>query len=186
MNKILLIPFIFFVFSCSNYSPKPQGYFRIELPERQYTNFEENPHFSFDISSIAIAVKDSEDNKNWFNIVYPDFKATIYCSYLPIAPQFLSEMTEDSRKLVYKHVVKADVISEQIYSNPEYNVYGTIYSLEGDVASPFQFYLTDSVSDFFRASLLFDAVPNQDSIAPVLNFVKEDIIKMIESFRWEK
>ena len=80
--------------------------------------------------------------------------------------------------------MKAEAIVEQTFNNPGKKVYGALYHIEGNVATPLQFVLTDSVSHFLRASLLFDAVPNQDSIVPVLNYIKEDVIRLIESFEW--
>jgi gliding motility-associated lipoprotein GldD len=80
--------------------------------------------------------------------------------------------------------MKANAITKEPFSNPEKRVYGTLYHLEGNVASPLQFMLTDSSSHFFRASLLFNTVPNQDSIAPVLIYIKEDVMRLIESFEW--
>ena len=120
----------------------------------------------------------------WFNISYPDLNAKLYCTFLPITPTQLSEVSEDSRKLVYRHAVKADIIDGHLFSNPDYRVFGILYLLEGNVASPLQFVLTDSVAHFFRASLLFNNTPNQDSIAPVLDYIKEDVERLIESFRW--
>jgi len=36
-----------------------------------------------------------------------------------------------------------------------------------------------------RGSLYFNATPNKDSIAPVLDFVSKDITKLIETLQWE-
>jgi gliding motility-associated lipoprotein GldD len=54
-----------------------------------------------------------------------------------------------------------------------------------EAASPFQFYLTDSTKNFVRGALYFNTVPNNDSLAPVIDFLKQDIIHMIETFRWK-
>ena len=73
----------------------------------------------------------------------------------------------------------AEAITEQPYGNPEHKVYGILYDIKGDAASPIQFMLTDSVHHVLRGALYFDAVPNKDSIAPVLNYVRKDIIRML-------
>jgi gliding motility-associated lipoprotein GldD len=96
------------------------------------------------------------------------------------------ELVEDSRRLVFKHTVKADGIDESKLINKDKKVYGLYYTIGGNSASSIQFFLTDSNKHFLRAALYFYAVPQADSIAPVLNFVKEDINHMIETFEWVK
>ena len=59
--------------------------------------------------------------------------------------------------------------------------------IEGvEAASPFQFYLTDSVDHFVRGALYFNVVPNNDSLAPVIDYLKDDMRHMIETFEWKK
>ncbi len=68
---------------------------------------------------------------------------------------------------------------------PEKNVYGTVYEIAGDAASSIQFFLTDSTKHYLRGALYFNAQPNKDSLAPLINFVREDIVVLIESFEWK-
>ncbi len=174
------------VTGCSDYSPKPRGYFRIELPEKSYRQLSAYPEFSFDIPSGSIIepVPDSTGGE-WFNIVYPDLDAKIYCGYLPITASGFKETAEDNYRFVYGHAIKADAIEVQPYTCPEQNVYGLVYDIKGNVATPVQFILTDSVRSFFRGSLYFNCTPNRDSIAPVVNYIREDIRLLMESFRWK-
>ena len=184
-NARNLFCFCFFLFSCSNPVPKPYGYYRINLPEHQYKRFTGYPDFSFDLSQYANIESVIDTVKGeWFNINYPAFNAKIYCTYSPIKPSQLNTFLNDKHRFVYLNVVKADAITEQSFANPEKRVYGILYHLDGNVATPLQFALTDSTAHFFGASLLFDAVPNQDSITPVLNYIKEDVKQLIESFEW--
>ena len=184
-NKILCFLLFSFLLSCSNPIPKPYGYYRIEMPEHTYERCNRYKDFNFDISLHAVIKQVTDTIKGeWFDICYPDFNARIYCSYFHINPAQLADLSEDCRKFVFRHVMKANAINEEQFSIPENNVHGTLYRLEGNVASPLQFVLTDSVNNFFRASLLFDNPPNQDSIAPALNYIKEDVERLIESFRW--
>ncbi|MCL2650940.1 MAG: gliding motility lipoprotein GldD [Candidatus Azobacteroides sp.] len=181
----ILFCFLILLYSCSNQAPKPYGYYRIDLPEHHYKRFTGYPDFNFDLSLYANVESVIDTVKGeWFNINYPAFNAKIYCSYFLIKPFHLNTFLEDNHKLVYRHVMKADAITEQSFSDPEKRVYGVLYHIEGNVATPLQFVLTDSTAHFFRASLLFDAAPNQDSIAPVLNYIKKDVRQLIESFEW--
>lgn len=171
---------------CESYTPKPIGYFRIELPEKKYVTFEnEGFPYSFEYADIAkIQEKKSLDDPYWIDVVYPNFRGRIYCSYKRVNNNF-HEISEDSRSFVYKHTVKADNITEQPYVDEERNVYGMLYELQGNTASSVQFVLTDSVNHFFRGALYFNTVPNQDSLAPVVDYVKEDIKHMIETIKFK-
>ena len=178
--------FFLFLTACSNYSPKPSGYFRIDLPAPVYSPVDTHG-FRMDISDQARIVSlPSEGEGVLFNIEYPFLNAQIHISYLPIKKDQLTQHTEVSRTFVYSHAIKADAINERAYQNPEQNVYGMIYNIEGNVATPTQFFLTDSVHSFFRGALYFNHVPNQDSITPVLEYINQDIEILIESFQWKR
>lgn len=81
---------------------------------------------------------------------------------------------------------KAKGVTEVAYSNPEQKVYGLIYEIEGDAASPIQFVISDSVHSFLRGALYFDTAFNRDSVAPVLAYINKDIHVIFESFRWKQ
>ena len=174
---------VLLIYSCKEtYMPKPHGYFRISFPEKQYNSYESDFPYTFqfpDYSKIELIDADS----CWINITFPDYNAKIYITYRTIDNN-LSTLLEQSRKFSYNHTSKADEISESLTINWNKRVFGTQYEIKGDVASSLQFYLTDSLQHFMRASLYFNERPNQDSIAPVLNFIKEDVEKLIESFEW--
>ena len=181
---LVLLPFLV---SCSDYSPKPTGYFRIDLPTPVYSSVDTFPCFQMDISNQARIVSlPSEDEAILFNIDYPSLNAQIHISYLPVKKDELTQLTEHSRTFVYRHAIKADAINERVYQNPEQKVYGMIYNIEGNVASHIQFFLTDSVHSFFRGALYFNSVPNQDSITPVLKYINQDIEILIENFQWKR
>ncbi|GHV23944.1 gliding motility lipoprotein GldD [Bacteroidia bacterium] len=183
--------FFLFIFICScsgGYFPKPSGYFRIELEQPVYRQFKDSSAlFSFNIQQQAniMAVVDTVEGDDWFDIDYPSLNARIYCSLLPIrSGKDLIAVSEDSHKFVYIHAIKADGISEKSYSDPENKVYALIYDVDGNVASPVQFVITDSIHYFLRGALSFNEVPNRDSIAPVKDYIRNDIQEIITSFRW--
>ncbi len=189
MQKILLFFLtLFFVAACSSPVPKPYGYFRIDLPEHEYRTFDSvYPPFTFDMSAYAkVLPRNSQNEKEeWVDIVYPNLNGRIHCSYVKLNGDF-QNVSEESRTLVYKHTVRADAIAEQPFENPEERVYGILYEITGNAASPLQFVLTDSVRHFLRGALYFNAPPNADSIAPVSAYVEEDLRQLIETLRWKK
>ncbi len=175
--------------SCDEYfQPKPRGYFRIHLPEKSYAPIQQKLPYSFDIPLYATLEKDNEPyaEKYWNNIIFPSFNAKIHLSYKAIKNN-LPKLLEDAHKLVNKHIPKANAINERIYLDKEKGVYGVTYSIKGaEAASPFQFYLTDSTHHFLRGALYFNVRPNNDSLAPVIDFLQKDIQKLIESFEWKE
>lgn len=180
---------LFIVTSCNNkvYVPKPMGYIQLIAPEHDYTNYKNDCPFTFEIAKEAVALPYPGDPKEyycWFNIKYPHHQATIYCTYAQLKGN-LAQYLDDSHELVYKHVIKSNAINESYVSDSLNRVFGTLYELKGDVASPFQFFLTDSTTHFFRASLYFDYKANYDSVAPILNYLQEDMIHIVETFKWQ-
>ena len=187
MNRIAAVIIIAIaLFSCRDSSiPKPTGYFRIDLPEKEYSLVDSIPFpFQFQLPQYAfVNLNRTENEPGFLNIDFPKYGARIHMSYLTVEGN-LPDLLENSRTLVYKHVAKAQDIGENLIYNEEDRVYGTYYQIEGNTASGSQFYLTDSSTHFLRGALYFNVQPNFDSIAPVQTFIKTDIENLIETFKW--
>lgn len=177
------------VSSCTNnYTPKPRGYFRIDLPERNYRVFDSTFPYTFEYPGYADITADSSKMAEtyWININYRPFNATLHFSYKVIRGNF-SQYINDAHTLVSKHIPKANAISQRGFTDPVHKVFGLVYDISGaDAASPYQFYLTDSISEFVRGALYFNHIPNNDSLQPVIDFLKTDMEHMINTFRWKK
>ena len=174
--------------SCSKVStPKPYGYYRISVPDTSYMDFAAiypTYPYTFDLSRNA-RVQPRNDEPYWINIYYPSLDATIHCSYKPVRNN-LRALTNDALDFVYRNASFANAIPEQDYTHPEANVYGVLFDLEGNTASSCQFFVTDSTHHFFRASVYCNCPPNADSLAPVYNYLRTDVIRMVETFEWKK
>jgi gliding motility-associated lipoprotein GldD len=177
--------------SCTNndYTPKPRGYFRIALPETQYRLLDSIYPYTYEypvyarITPDALALQET----NWINVDFPAFRGRIHVSYKEItSKEMLLQFFEDSRTLALKHIPKASSIEQLAFAYPENHVYGLIYNIKGlGAASPYQFVATDSTRHFLRGALYFDAIPNSDSLMPVIDFVKKDIDHLIKTLRWK-
>jgi gliding motility-associated lipoprotein GldD len=167
--------------------PKPHGYYRIGLPERNYQSLGYGYPYRFDIPGYSKVVPDNSPKSEpfWINILFPDFHATLHISYKEVKKN-LYVLTEESHKLAYDHAVKASSIDEKIFLNPGKGVYGTIYYIHGNAASPMQFYLTDSTDNFLRGAFYISATPNIDSLKPVIEFIKTDVMHLMETMEWIK
>jgi len=187
MQFVLVIIVLMAAISCTpNYNPKPRAYFRIHLPEKTYSQYTSDCKYGFMVPDYARVERDTDvySEPCWINIVYYQFDASINISYKPVTGSNLNQLLEDSRTLVYKHTIKADAIGEKLFANPEREAYGVLYEIKGNAASAVQFYITDSTKHFLRGSLYFNCRPNQDSLAPVIAFIKSDIEKIMETIKW--
>jgi len=184
--KLSILLFLaFIIFSCRDYTPRPVGYNRIDLPERNIKEFV-FPEFSFSYPDyIRIdTLKSSAKNEYWFNIVYPQNGAVIHLTYIRVNKNTVNKAIDDSYHLAYSHAIKAENIEQIAYKNEKAHVSGIFYDIQGDVATPAQFFLTDSLNHFVRGSFYFSTTVDMDSIEPVTERVKEDLKAMIGSFRW--
>lgn len=172
----------------TDYVPKPYGYNRIDLPEAAYQALPNEYPYRFEYSAHATIRPDSSAiaEPHWIHIIYPAFKADIQLTYKSIQsdPQFFAEFVDDSHRLISKHMVKASSIEENIIKTPSGKT-AAVYELEGEVPSQFQFYITDSTTHFLRGALYFRTATKNDSLAPVIDFIKKDIIHLLNTCEWE-
>ena len=179
---------LFLCVSCAKGSiPKPYGYYRITTPDTAYIPFDDQCPaypYTFALSRNAV-VKPRAEEPYWIDLYYPALDATVHCSYKPVRNN-LRELTNDALEFVYRNASFANAIPEQDYTHPEAHVYGVLFDLEGNTASSCQFFVTDSVRHFFRASVYCNCPPNADSLAPVYQYLRTDIIKMVETFEWTR
>jgi gliding motility-associated lipoprotein GldD len=185
---VIWLAVIIIAASCNEtYTPKPRGYFRISLPQKNYIKFDSSFPYAFDYPDYTLLTPDyqSPNKKLWLNIEYPIFKGSLHLSYSPIHGNLVNFL-EDSRSLVLKHIPKASAINDSMISIPGHHVYGMIYRIQGaGVASPTQFFLTDSSNHFLRGALYFNIRPNNDSLAPVIEFINQDIDHFIKTLAWK-
>ena len=167
--------------------PKPKGYFRIDLPEKHYVSVDTIERYAFEVPTYAILTEDpfSPQEKNWINVEVPQFKASIHLTHKDVKGN-LSEYLEDVHTMLTKHLQKANGMNDSLIVNPEHRVYGMLIEMDGKgVATPLQFYLTDSTANFVRGALYFNFVPNNDSMQPVIDYLRQDIDRMISTFEWK-
>jgi gliding motility-associated lipoprotein GldD len=198
--------------SCnSNYVPRPKGYFKIDLPEHQYTTFDQPGYpYKFEYPVYASVVKDSSyfgeapENPWWINIDFPSLNGRIYVSYNviggkatykvkisegnykdSIAVNSFANLMDGSFRLTYKHSSKASSIEDSVIKTKK-GIHGIFFRVGGNAATANQFFLTDTVRHFLRGALYFDTTPNEDSLKPVNDFLMEDMLHLIETFEWKK
>ncbi|MGL4347730.1 MAG: hypothetical protein ACRCR9_06595 [Chitinophagaceae bacterium] len=210
MKKILFFLLICVLWSAcyEQYNPKPKGYFKIDFPEKSYQLFN-NPKYpySFEYPSYATILRDtsyfneSSQNPYWINIFFPNFKAMIYISYMKIGTSSiykikkkgiyqdslgtnsLKELLLKSYALAYKHTYRATHIQDSVFTFSQGR--GSFFKIEGETATQYQFFVTDSSKNYLRGVLYFEATPNEDSLGVVNEFIKQDMLHLIKTIRWK-
>ena len=178
------------LFSCGEEErplPKPKGYFRIDLPAKNYVSIDTFERYTFEAPDYAVITHDpfSPQEKNWINVEMPCFKASIHLTHKDVEGN-LGEYLEDVHTMITKHLQKANGMNDSLIVNPDRRVYGMLVEMDGKgVATPLQFYLTDSTATFVRGALYFNFVPNNDSMQPVINWIRQDIDRMVNTFEWK-
>lgn len=187
VTTVLMAVIALTVVGCQNYTPKPHGYPKIEFPERSYKTFSDGCSYQFDVPTYAVVERDSHVSAEpcWYNVKFPQFGATIYLTYKKLlSVKQLDSLSEEAFKLAGEHRKKADAIDEKEITIGRTNSSGMIFELRGPSATPFNFFVTDEKKHYLRGSFYFDNHTNSDSVAPVYDFLKEDMMNLINSLEW--
>ena len=192
MKNIIYLLIIAVVFSCGEDPiPKPKAFLRLDYPHAKYAQATVDVPFSFETNVLATKLSSKNitaTTKSYgINIEYPSLKGTVFLTYKAIEgnEDNLMLFLRDAQKFTLEHTKRADEIPVYPYENKERKVFGTLSEVKGNVASPVQFYVTDSVNHFLTGSLYFHAKPNYDSILPAANYLQKDIKRIMETIEWK-
>jgi len=180
--KILVFTLLLFN-SCDEVTyPRPRGNVRLEYPTAKYSKYNsEELNVSFEKSDFAVIEK---KKNNWVNLNYPTMKAKVHLTHFDVDGNIV-RLISDVQKLTDEHKIKASGIIPHQYTNKDEKVYGVIYEIIGNAASNIQFYVTDSTQNLVSGSLYFRTRPNPDSLNPAVQYIKKDLIVLLESLRWK-
>lgn len=182
-SVLLLAPLL--LLSCgADPVPKPQGWLRLDLPEQTYRLWSPECPFSAELPTYANATMRPEvEHSCWADINFPGQRAQVHLTYVQVNGN-LERLIRDAHDFKDKHEVKARKITSERVLRDSSRVFGTLFDVEGDVASPMVFYLTDSTSHFLYGALYFNARPNADSLAPVTERLRQDIRRLAKTLVW--
>lgn len=173
----------------ADYVPKPKGYPRIDMPAARYVAIAPGHPYQFQVNQIARVLPDTfkRAEPHWIFVYYPTLKATVQLTYKPVNNDIerLRNLLGDAYKLTAKHNVKAYSIQQQKVKLKN-GIAASLISLEGEVPTQFQFVTTDSTRHFLRGALYFDTATANDSLAPVIDYVRADMMHMLNTLVWKK
>ena len=181
INLVMLLLFLS-VTSCKDEAfPKPKSFLHLEYPIATYHRFKNDCPYSFAISKESHITFEPGCKAE---IVYPKLNATVFITYRRVHNN-LKQILSEADKLTTKHTVKADAIIPYPFDDKEHKVYGVLFEVQGQSASNIQFHVTDSSKHVLTAALYFDVRPNYDSIYPAVDYIKNDMMKMMETLEWQ-
>ncbi len=189
-----ILSFFHLVTSCSrdpstDYTPKPKAYPRIDLPAQTYQPIDESHPYSFEYSTSAVILPDTfaRAEPHWIFISYPALKANIQLTYKPVQNdnKKLSAYISDAYKLAGWHRIRASGIRE-IVAKTRSGQKAVLLELSGEVPSHLQFFTTDTTTHFLRGAMYFSVAGQQDSLAPVIDYIKADMMHLLQTLKWKK
>jgi gliding motility-associated lipoprotein GldD len=188
-NLICLFGALVLISCQSDYLPKPRGYNRIDLPAHAFAPVKGSLPYQFEGSQYATVEADSFNlsEKSWINLNYREMGAKVHLTYLPLGgkDKDLKIVLKDAINLTAKHQIKAYGIEESIMLTPK-GYTGVIAELSGEVPTQFQFFVTDSTSNFLRGALYFNTAMKNDSLAPVIEYIKVDMAHLMNTLEFKK
>jgi gliding motility-associated lipoprotein GldD len=175
--------------SAPDYAPKPKGYPRMDLPLQEYQVMTDIHPYQFEYSKSAVLLPDTfvKAEPHWIFVAYPSLKASIQLTYKPVQnnPQRLAGFIDDAYKLAGKHQVRATGIREQVIKSKSGRTV-VVLELSGDVPSYLQFFTTDTTTHYLRGALYFNVADKQDSLQPAIDYLRKDMMHMLNTLRWRK
>ena len=96
----------------------------------------------------------------------------------------MKALINDSYKLAYKHQGKASGIQEYVMTTTSGKKAGLI-ELDGELATSFQFFSTDSSRHFIRGAVYVKTATANDSLAPIIRYLKQDAMHLIQTLQWK-
>jgi gliding motility-associated lipoprotein GldD len=188
LYRLLPVGAAFLIGCGTNYQPKPKGYNRLILPRAEYRLLPDSFPYRFEYSLHARLLKDTlyMRERHWVEIYYPELKANIHITYKRIDhnDKLLKEFYDDAYNLTAKHQIKAYAIDEMISKTPSGKT-AVIAEIEGEVPSQFQFTITDSTKNFLRGALYFNLRVQNDSLKPAIDYMKKDVMHLINTLEWK-
>lgn len=189
---LLIILILVFASACDekNPVPKPSCYLRTDFPPHSYSSYNVKNallSYAFDISDLFSLRQNVAEKKygfQEFDLGPLNGTLLIYSKRFE-SKDSLIKLINAANDLVDEHKIKADGIDFNQLIDGKKKVYGTFFTLKGNVATNYQFYLTDSMSKFVRGEILLNCRPNYDSLRPTLDYLRIDLNRMMESFQWK-
>jgi len=180
MIRFVVLMFIFW--GCQTPIPKPKAQLALQYPTPEYISFSNPCAYAFQHNTLA---KPQPLSACATTLDYPELQAKLYLTYFDLTKSSLDTLLLDFDKRLKIFGKKAVQVNESAYENKKQNVLGSCIVIVGDSPSNLHFFSTDTQLHYLAGSLLFEAAPNYDSLAPAIAYIKNDVQKLLETLRWD-
>ena len=187
MKKVKYLILVLLILSCREQAlmPKPDGYFRIEFNKPNYNKFKKtDSKITFYLNKNETTEIDSTNNVLKVSYLRLNMDLILNFNSLSKADNIKRNL-DDFYNIVQTHAKKSNTLSIKDYENEQHKVYGRLYEFKGNVATPLQFFLTDSTTNFVRGHLQPKSKIVYDSIYPSIQYIKNDVLVLFESLQWD-
>ena len=175
----------------SNYIPKPKGFNHIDLPQHAYVQLNEvDKPYTFEYSKFSVAenyMDDVNESQQLYKTIdYKEFGAKVHITYKAVknSEDTLNSLIDEAYRLANGHNKKAYGIEPKQIVTTSGNI-ATIIEISGEVPSPYQFFIHDSTTHFMRGVLYFPVATKNDSLRPVINYIKDDMHHLVNTLVWK-
>ncbi|MDC3077299.1 hypothetical protein OA327_01125 [Flavobacteriales bacterium] len=177
-----IIFFALIVYSCNNNInlPKQKAYFAPEFEIPTYKKISLDCNYSFNINSQSSINNIKNCN---YEIYYKNLNAKIFINQIVLSNS-IERVVNTFNQKINENSRLSDQIIQSDYINVDKKIYSKLYSFVGNSPSNIQFYVTNQTDKFLTGSLFFETKPNYDSLFPYIDYIRNDIKKMVDSFRW--
>lgn len=189
LHKILfLFGLLLFHFSCdeTSYLPREKAFLRLEFEKPMYDTFSsEFSKLNFIFNNAYASFEIVSDKKTVLR--YKDIKIDIVLIDIQLEnTSSIEESLQNFYMFLEPHRKKSNQISVKEFVSADNKRFAKVFEMRGPVASPLQFYVTDSINNFLFGSMNLTEKSDYDSIYPSIMYVKNDIFSIIESVNWEE
>ena len=189
LHKILfLFGLLLFHFSCdeTSYLPREKAFLRLEFEKPMYDTFSsEFSKLNFIFNNAYASFEIVSDKKTVLR--YKDIKIDIVLIDMQLEnTSSIEESLQNFYMFLEPHRKKSNQISVKEFVSADNKRFAKVFEMRGPVASPLQFYVTDSINNFLFGSMNLTEKSDYDSIYPSIMYVKNDIFSIIESVNWEE
>lgn len=163
-------------------TPRERGFPRVILPEHAYQSFDcPLCPFTFQYPTYGKVYQRKPDSCH-FDIIFPEYGATWHLTLESLNEDYTySDAYEKYHSMIFQHSGKGKIYEQDLAME---NGTGKYFEIYGEVPTSAQVFFSDSVNYALEASLYFNSALHNDSLAPVIEFLKKDLEKMVQSLAW--
>jgi gliding motility-associated lipoprotein GldD len=186
---VCLLFILLTVSSCHrNEMPKPYAYPRLTYPVSTYLTFSAPDYdcrFEYPAQFVPTRKKGGGVGNQWIDFRFDRYGITLYTSYMKSTSRALvKEQVHQHEALLEKKIPPYASVRKRTIQSKKEPVSLFLYEVDGNSATPLEFLITDNEYRIFSGKVLFDEIPDRDSLADIMNGLSKDMLHLMTSFQF--